>query len=360
MRHDLAIGYDSLVDLRAYAFVALAMSAGACATVWGFEDAVDRPADGGASSSSSGSDGPVAAGEVTPSDVPGIMCAPRAPEGWQGPLAIFAARGAPLPPAPACPDRYDLALDGKADPIAPPGTCTCACDAASTTPCSAPLVTFYGQDTCTTVCGTPDQAIPSRNGTLGCTAFVNGDCPGSKWAKITTAKPGGSCTPKQQGLPAPIEWAAEVRVCAPKADVTATCPAGAAPAPASAFPYEPNNYCIAKRATSECPASYPRRRTFFDETQVKDTRGCKECSCGAPTGTCGGMAYTMDNPGNCGGGVTAFALPAVCGAVKSSNTGFGYDHQDAGGPVSCPPAGGGPLEGTVEPMSPITVCCRVE
>jgi hypothetical protein len=142
--------------------------------------------------------------------------------------------------------------------------------------------------------------------------------------------------------------------------VQAACPAGAAPAPTTSFPYEPNNYCIARRSAGECPATYPRRRTFFDESQVKDTRGCKECLCGIPTGTCGGTAFTVDTVGNCSGGTTSHAVPAACSEVKSSNVGFGYDHKDAGGAVACPPSGGGPDDGTFEAVSPITVCCRVE
>jgi hypothetical protein len=351
------------VRFRALAVVAFALVGGgaACATVWGFEDATERGADGGASSSSSGSDGaPVATGEVTPSDVPGIMCAPAAPEGWQGPLAIFTGRGTPLPAVPGCPDRYDVALEGKADPIAPKGACTCTCEIAGMPACAGPLATFYSDDACSTACGTPDQVVPTRNGAMGCTAFVNGNCPASRWIKLTDAKPAGSCAPKKDGLPAPPSWAAELRLCAPKVDVSATCPAGAAPAPVTAFPYEPNNFCIAKRSAGACPSTYPRRREFFDETQVNDSRGCKDCTCGTMTGPCGGVVNTVDTPGNCSGGGFTHLVPTACSAVKSSNTGFGYDRKDGGGPFACPPSGGGPDDGAFEAKSPITVCCRVE
>lgn len=353
------IGYDRSVQIRVAALFALAVATGAaaCASVWGFEDATERSPEGGASSDAEGA--PVAVGDVTPSDVPGIMCAPRPPEGWQGPLAIFTGRGNPLPAVPACPDRYDVAIEGKGEPLAPPGACTCACELTSAAPCAGPTVTFYEEDTCTTPCGTANQVVPSRNGSTGCVAWVNGNCPGSKWAKIADAKPGGSCTPEQAGLPVPHSWAAELRLCAAKSDVQATCPAGTLPAPSTGFPYEPNNYCIARRSAGECPPTYPRQRTFFDGSQVKDTRGCKDCVCGPPTGTCGGTVTTVDTPGSCSGGITSHSVPAACSEVKSSNNGFGYDHKDAGGPVSCTPSGGG-SDGTFEPISPITVCCRVE
>lgn len=324
-----------------------------CATIWGFEDALDLEADGGASSGSSGSSG--ATGEVTPSDTPGIVCAPAAPEGWQGPLAIFAATATPLPPLPPCTDRYQIAYDGNAQPDARPGACTCACDPPGSFKCGAPRLSFFIDDQCATPCGPSTQPVPST-----CAAFDAGTCPSSKWAKVTNAVPVGvTCTARVVGEPPAVAWGAEVRLCAPAPDVAATrCPGGKAPTPEAVLPYEPSNYCIASRTATSCPAGYPAKRTYYDPDKLNDTRRCKDCTCGTPEAPCGGMVITADNPTACSGGTQPINLPAACATTKSSNEGFIYREPDGGGgPVTCPPAGGG-AEGTLAPTAPITVCCR--
>jgi hypothetical protein len=343
-----AIGYDRFVQLRLVALYAIAAGAAACATVWGFEDARDRPADGGG-----GADAPVAAGEVIDSNVPGIVCAPRPPEAWQGPLAMFTATASPLPALPTCLDRWELAYDGVADHKTNSG-CGCECDPTTTQPCAKPILNFFEDSTCTMPCGTANQEVPSI--APACVAFDKTGC-GALYAKITTAAPQGSCTAKSKGPPVAVTWGAEVRLCQPKAELVAECPADKKLAPASSLPFEPGNYCIVSRTATECPTTYPRKRTFFDADKVNDTRSCKPCSCGAPTGTCGGAVVAGDDNDDCSGGVSTVTAPTNCGQVKSSNTGFRYEVRDGGGPVTCA-ASGGEMEGAFEPTAPVTVCCR--
>lgn len=343
------------VSNGAFSLLVLTFALAACGTIWGFEDALDRePLDAGAvdgdtqgSSSSGGEDSVVPA-----PNAPGVSCVPPPPPGWQGPLAIVELTGAPLPASPPCPDQYTLVYDGNADPDARPGACTCSCtppNVAGLT-CGAPVANFYNENGCTQACGTPNQIVPKSCQTFAAT------CADAKFVKVTDAVPkGGSCTAMTNGAPPAVSWNKSIRLCEPQG-VTATCPGTKVPAATSRLPYAPGNYCIASQSDLECPAAYPKRRTYFDPTQVTDGRGCNPCSCGALSGKCGGQLHTGDN--GCAGGEKFITVPASCGEAKLSNKSWEYIAPN--GPptdVKCEASGGGP-SGSFVANAPIYVCCR--
>jgi hypothetical protein len=340
--------------LKKFVLLVTPMGLAACATVWGFEDATERTPDGGTDAL------PEPVGQIVASDVQGIVCAPRAPEGWQGPLAIAVVKGTPLPALPECLERSQKVIDGNGEPNAPPGECKCACDPSKLGACASPVATFYTDITCTTACA-PPQVVPTRQAQEPkCVAYATGTCPaGGEFAKITAAKPAGACDAKSSGDPPAYAWGNAVRLCGPKSDVVAKCDADKSLVPASALPFEAGNYCIASTTQRECPTTYPRKREFHDPAQVSDMRGCAPCTCGEPTGNCGGLVRSVDSPDSCSGGEKPHSLPTVgCTDFKGNNTGWGYepDTTDASVDPKCPPVGGGPT-GSFQ-AAPITVCCR--
>jgi hypothetical protein len=298
---------------------------------------------------------------VTPSNVAGIVCAPRPPQGFQGPLAFYTVKGSPLPAAPPCIDQYEPtpAYDGNADVSAPAGECKCECDPSSTTPCGSPVITLFSDTGCMTPCG-PAQPVPTKAAAPPlCGTMDAGACIDPTYAKVAAARPGGACTPKSIGLPPPHSWGSVARLCEPKKDIVAECDADKVLAPITKFPYQTDNYCLLTTlADAECPPTYPKKSVFYDSDKFLDERSCGECTCAPPTGSCGGSVVTTDDPSTCSGGVDSFdPLPAGCQNIEKSR-GFAYTPgPDAGVSPRCDPGGGGPT-GSLQPTAATTICCR--
>lgn len=251
----------------------------ACGLVLGFPDSreLDVLDDAGSSGDSSASEDAV---EPAPG-APGLVCAPPAPEGFQGPVAIFEGSGNPAPSPPDCLPRHSVAYDGAGNPSAPAPACTCQCVAPTTgVSCAEPVANFFRDSTCTTPCGAPNQIIPTMNtaATAGCGGWDETGCNvGAPWVQLSVAKvKGPPCVANLAGTaPPPVSWSASVRLCAPTPDVTASCPGVKVPIPASTLPYEPGNYCVASRSVTTCPSAYPAKRVYFDPDRFEDTRACK-------------------------------------------------------------------------------------
>ena len=348
----------------------LVVAASACASIWGFQDGVDLTDGGGdagadarsADGSSDGTTRDSAAGDAAAeaaSDAPGeaagpcaAACVPVAPSGWQGPLEIFEGVGGPPPPAPpGCAGGYPaVAYDGKASPVAPAATCSCACSAPSGGACSPPLANYFSDTGCTQSCGTTNQAIAST-----CTVLALGTCPGSaRFAIGSSVASGASCTPDAGSQVAPAAWTGNARLCAPSgALATSGCDAGEVCTPLTALPFQPSTYCVARSGMMPCPASYPVQRTYYESGT--ESRGCTPCTCGAPLGAaCTGGTLEANPNSTCQNTPTPFPVPQACtrlnGAQAALISGLTLD----AGP--CAPDGGQPT-GAFAPTTPTTICC---
>lgn len=333
---------------RVVPILAAAIAPASCASIWGFEDAQDRD-DGGAIPSG-----------LDPSTTPGVVCVPPVPEGFQGPLAIYETPG--TPELPTCNEKFSQLYDVTAHPDGPPGACSCACEPQGAYTCTGPVLTLFGDSTCTTACGpSGGQPVPPKNGT-SCAPLNRNGCPSTMYGKLTDAKPvGAPCTPRTVDPPRPFKWGGSARLCAAMPNVVAaSCPPGKIPAPAPELPFNPGNLCIATSSQDTCPAEYPSKRTFHDPKQLVDTRACNACACSEPKGTCGG-SYTASDKSDCTGGVRSSAVPnAVCtkDIVKDSTTSFAYLPPAGATGVTCEPSGGG-SQGELATGRPLTVCCRL-
>jgi hypothetical protein len=108
--------------------------------------------------------------------------------------------------------------------------------------------------------------------------------------------------------------------------------------------------CIYQGGTGAiCPAGYPDQSIYYDAFQ--DTRACSTCTCGTPTGTCGGTVSVSSD--------------AACNSEQQMNVGTCLIAPDAvrarytsTGPtnVGCAPSTSN-LSGSVAALNPVTFCC---
>jgi hypothetical protein len=284
-----------------------------------------------------------------------FACVLAAPQGWSGPVELYAGSRT----APPCTADFTLLYDGNDQPSASPANCTCSCTP-PTTPCTPPALGFYPGGVCagSTCCSgatcdeiplqagvcTTVNAPPTCGGTAGF-AFMNAPGP--------TASV-GSCTP-QAGKQIPqLAWGGYAQACsATTAVVQADCQSGSVCAPIPAAPYG-QAMCISQAGDVACPAQgYTSKQLFYGS--VDDTRSCTGCTCGALTGvTCAASidVFTSTN-GSCTGTMSSYATPISCqSADQPADTRLALTVQDG----SCTPTGG-TATGSVTPTIPTTFCC---
>jgi hypothetical protein len=330
----------------------LAALASACASIWGFEDAIDAPdspdarVDDGAVDDAAVDD----AGLEGSNEPCAAICVPAPPAGWQGPLAIYEGTGGPPPPAPpACAGSYTSRVyDGLNAPNAPPSDCTCTCDPPLGITCDGPVLNLFS-DPCTTHCGTPNQRI-----TTTCTILGLGTCGGTHFVLDASSPTGGACAPSSTTALPDAGWTGNVRLCAMAtgAPFVGVCDAGEICAPTTGLPFE-SAHCVAQAGTASCPAGYPVRHVYF--ASFSDSRGCTPCGCAPPTdASCGGGTVAFYNDTACTAPAFTATAPQACtnlggpkGAKFSGATPSG---------ASCAPDGGAPT-GAFTPTTPTTICC---
>jgi len=327
-----------------HVFVAGALVAGAlataCAALLGFEDAVDLRDGGGALFDVT------ADGLVGPSEAAGMVCVPTPPDLWQGPLILFAAQGASLPPPPDCPAPYVRVYDGHANPTGPPADCKCTCGAPTNVACSPPMMNLFN-NLCVagSECATPHLQLNTT-----CTNLQITGCGAARFTIDPSTPAGGSCAPSQPtAMRRPSSWSVEVRLCALSGATPAGCPAGKVATPATGLPFDPT-YCVTQRTDTQCPPTYPTKRTYYEA--YTDDRGCDPCTCDPPTGVmCGGTVTTGDS-NTCARPMT-YTVPLTTCTNGLKPAAFFTGDPPVGG--SCAPQNH--PKGGLTPNTPTTVCC---
>ncbi|HEV3190876.1 MAG TPA: hypothetical protein VGY54_10290 [Polyangiaceae bacterium] len=400
--------------------LALSTGVGACAAIWGFQDAIDRPGtdDGGidadatvnagdsrletgttldhgapdataitqsegamptdtvdaesgegAADATSGIDATDAPSGIGATDSPsGIdvvfqcdaACVPTPPIGWEGPFEISEGDGGPLPGCNALSwvNKYLLG----ASPNGAPAACSCSCGQPSNVTCSAPVVTYFARlSDCPQLGGCATLTLDycaATSSVAPCGRIPRGFQVGSSNAA------GGSCNPGGSTILPPIGWGANVRLCAPAAESTNGC------APASLClptpdPQFQNAFCIVARTDAgACPTAYPIAHPrsesggAFYFADAGDKRSCSPCTCGPPGGvTCANPSIlAYNNSDTCMPRTDGIPLPDPTGC--NSTTGI-LGMQFAGAIPSggkCAPDGGQP-QGAIVPTAPYTICC---
>jgi hypothetical protein len=168
----------------------------------------------------------------------------------------------------------------------------------------------------------------------------------------------GSCASQTTGSPSfpPAGWQDEAGTCLPST-FGAGCDAPLFCVP----PPEGGLVCVTRAGVhnQECPVDYGGA-SWVLYRDVDESRSCSPCTCGAPTGNCSGAEISVEDPsGGCLGTGTVLAN-GICTAlpIHSSMGTFSLESWLPGGlQATCSPSGGAPT-GTVQPASPLTVCCR--
>jgi hypothetical protein len=297
---------------------------------------------------------------------PVATCTPNVPFGWSGFAALF--EGVPAQ-APACPAAFPSPnpYTGFHTPVAQGASCSqCGCGMPEGEVCDLPD-TFKTQNA-------PCGGDPNYFGNGMFPVAWNGACNGQSYfpggvttcdgpcnVAITAPAPtvtGGMCPPTGGvATVPPLTWAIIGKACGDPA-VGGGCGAGKACLPKPASPFV-SGLCIYKLGDQECPATdFTDKHVFYGGAD--DTRGCADCSCGAPAGsTCSASIdfHSETQANTCttkiatlvaGGCVDLVGNPVV-GSKTATIT-----QQPAGG--SCTPGGGGP-KGDVTPVDPTTFCC---
>jgi hypothetical protein len=168
----------------------------------------------------------------------------------------------------------------------------------------------------------------------------------------------GSCTAQTTGSPSfpATDWQDTAWTCLPS-----TLGSGCESSQFCSPPAEEGLICITRPGVhdDECPVDYGGL-AWVMYRDVDDDRSCSPCTCGAPSGDCSGAEISVEDPsGGCPGNGTVLAN-GVCTAlpIHSSLGTFSLESSLPGGlQANCSPSGG-TLTGTVQPTSPLTVCCK--
>ncbi len=311
----------------------------------------DGGTDGDATTTDSSTDGPAMGGDATDSATPdavvscgdGGVCAPMAPSGWMGPVALYTGAGT----APACAGGATSLFDGMGMLMAPPATCSsCSCDAASVS-CATPVVSIYEAPSCS---GTASTTVtPATSCTMEAQLFA---------AMVSVAPPALSGCAPGTSTPTltPPSWGMVARAC----PVTGT---GGCSGTESCIPARPSStsVCVMQPGTATaCPAGYPSGpQTFY--TGVNDSRGCSACTCSTPSGaTCAIASPAVDTYQNPGCGTP----DAMLSANNSCTTVAGDLYLELvatptlTGAPSCVAGGGTPTGmATGDPATATSFCC---
>lgn len=266
------------------------------------------------------------------------QCAPEVPQGWQGPVVVYDGADA----APPCPGEYPQVVhaDQRAGLDEGAAVCDCDCDGVVGASCGAATLREEG-NLCLAFVMDPDTYVLQP----GACTLVNAPANDYSLTPPALQTAGASCAPQATEAIDEPTWDRHVRSCGTAAGDA--CDGG------TCFPGVPaeHSMCIWVEGEAACPAG-PWSQTLVSYADAIDGRDCTACTCGAPTGSCGGDAYLTNN-GCAGNAVLVDIMPANgCGDVGSATHGMWVPEVDA----SCAPSGG-TLTGEVAVGGAVTYCC---
>ena len=266
----------------------------------------------------------------------GKQCVAAPPADWSGPIALLTGATTPT-----CTGQYPTAayqppLQAELDAGTPSCTCSCAADPAA---CPDVEIREHGEFS---TCGGPGAQI-ALFGPDECKSFSL-----KQDLKVTPEEwiPGaGPCIPGvNKQMPSP-SWGVAARACAPASqegtcDGTQTC---VPPLPADA------ELCIFRSGDHACPNGYEKSLFHGD---YADARDCAACTCGSPTGVCGG-SITLYSDSSCATSIGSGAFDACLGPFQEVRSARYTATTTA---VSCSPSAGA-VTGSVALEDPVTFCC---
>ena len=200
------------------------------------------------------------------SDCSSYVCAPNAPAGWTGPVAV---RDDLSGTSPACSGPYlNNPFKGGRQVNCPPYTCgACSCDATGIG-CTTPDVTLWSDNDPT--CGGKSNTFP-----VPACKPVMGNFMTNAPAPIGAGTCGGSRGPDTK----PGMSFARTGLACSGATAGGGCPGGQC-LPIPGAPLE-GKLCIFHAGDVTCPAPYSANKRVYYQN-ITDARTCTTCSCGMP------------------------------------------------------------------------------
>jgi hypothetical protein len=293
-------------------------------------------------------------------------CVPAAPPGWEGPLQILEVFSLDAGSQGCADASWVSALDLVAGPSADPASCTCNCGLPAGIACSTPSVSYFRDRACTQPC-----AAPTPVG-LTCTSLSATGCgTAPHFSMGPSSADGGACAPVATMSLPPLAWSSSAHLCAPAPSLElGACGSGQACVPSSDPSSAPPVLCVAQQGDVPCPSGYGFRHAPQSEP-------------GADAGGDGGTPYYFAQHDD-GRGCTSCGCEAPSGATCTSSGIVAYSDSactmtemtmepDAGclafGAYNATCAGavaaggrcvatGGLPTGGVTLTSPYTICCN--
>jgi hypothetical protein len=301
------------------------------------------------------------------------ICAPKPPPGWSRPFLLWTGAPGSAPPCPAS-APHTILMNGYADLVAPPATCSaCTCSTPSGT-CGAPDNVAVSSGACPYDPATDTRTplhIPTA-GSEACTPTTKlpptASCNGKPCAHSVTVGPlplnEGACAPNkltQNDVP-PAVWSLEAQGCASD---EAPCDACSAPGTTCVPPQEERDgraLCAFTFGDEACFTPWEDKRLFY--RSVVDSRSCSPCGCGAATGSrCEGR-LTLFQDGACKAPLVTTAMTSAeqpaCRTFDKASPAIGSMKLSTASyiPGACPATGGAPV-GIAKGAAPVTVCCAL-
>lgn len=284
-------------------------------------------------------------------------CVPKAPVGWQGPMAWAEIPGGGT--LPSCPAGFSdpKPTDVHRGLVAPDPTCPCTCGPAEGQVCDTKLTVYLDQN-----CDSPCASL----GTLGCPT-VSSTCTGSQGTTSidTLTISGGSCAAHVTD-PTPPTWQHDERVC--KSSDLGTCEDINQVCARTPDPPYFSPLCVMRvipdlQDRPICPAAYPNPIEALYKNYT-DQRACSACTCGAPTGGVCAGSIKISGGNDC----LSSAGEYVLGGLKCQHFDLGgnnvhpthiYNQLSANPPGSCSVATKSQGTGTASPSGQVyVVCCQ--
>ncbi len=284
----------------------------------------------------------------------GFTCAPSAPDGWSGPLEVYAG---PTPPA-ACSANFEgPVFVGGSAPAGGPATCGCSCMPPEGVGCAPINVPIFCGVSCSDA-GAVSQEVFSP--AVCAQVDVTSACDGGFNSMIVpaSAPTAGKCSPAPTKTATPPTWSVAVRACISGLGAQASdCAAGDV---CTHLPLPPfSDVCIAQAGVvAECPAGRYTSRRIYDES-FADSRDCAACTCGGVTGaSCKSQLEVFATTGPTaacqGAAQVTYPAPASCSFVQQPGDFLLQAGVTTLGSCSAsPPAPIGALTGA----QPTTFCC---
>jgi hypothetical protein len=284
--------------------------------------------DGASDSSESGSS------DGAPMACTGACVSP--PEGWNGPVTLGGE---------CADDVYaHLEVSGYGDVAAPDAQCDCECGVGADVDCAATLLR-YGAAACFAIDSSYDL-VP------GCNVGVGAE---AGYFATSYAASGGSCDATPSVMLPPFELEHERAACGTMELADGVCDGDQAcvPAPSDAAPL-----CWWMEGDVACPDTLDGTREVIYTGEPIDGRGCEECSCNEPSGSCEqSIAYLVGNNNAC-----QLNGPGFLPVAQDDCTQFGEVLSVLLGEptptTTCVPTGVPAPTGSVDAQGPVTVCCE--